>query len=64
MRVHITTLCADCDQCPVISRDDSASPEKEIVLTDDFGSEVRMSRAQLSVFVEKAKAGDFESVAR
>jgi hypothetical protein len=42
--------------------DESAPPEKRIVLTDDFGSRVRMSAAQFGNLLTQAKSGALDTV--
>jgi len=53
--------CGNCD-CPQLFIDDSAPPEQRIVLTDDFGSQVRMSAAQFGDLLTQAKSGALDSV--
>jgi hypothetical protein len=65
---HITaqplaTFCGSCGcGCPQLFVDDSAPPEQRIVLTDDFGSRVRMSAAQFGDLLAQAKSGALDTV--
>jgi hypothetical protein len=53
--------CGD-PNCPQLFIDDSAPPEQRVVLTDDFGSQVRMSAAQFGDLLAQAKSGALDSV--
>lgn len=53
--------CGDPD-CPQLFVDDSAPPEQRIVLTDDFGSRVRMSAEQFGDLLSQAKSGALDTV--
>jgi len=59
---HITTLCGSlsCDFCPEIFVDEKQVVEKQIVITDDFGSIIHMSKDQFLAFVTQAKEGKLE----
>lgn len=55
---HIATFCGSCNcGCPELYVDDTAAPEKRIVLTDDFGQQVQMSTDQLAGLVASARNG-------
>ncbi|MFR9805467.1 hypothetical protein ACL02T_24745 [Pseudonocardia sp. RS010] len=55
---HVTTFCGQCNcGCPELYVDPAAPEEKRIVITDDFGQQIRMSVAQLRVIVDDARAG-------
>lgn len=55
----IASFChASQNCCPTLTADVDAPPSKELVITDDFGNKVFMSREQMRGFVEKAKAGE------
>jgi len=41
--------------CPKVFLDKGATVEKEVIITDDFNNEVRMSREQFKIMVEKAR---------
>ncbi|MBA2473970.1 MAG: hypothetical protein H0V41_17710 [Pseudonocardiales bacterium] len=58
----IATFCKDCSECPQLFVDESAPPEQRIVLTDDFGSHVRMSAGQFSDIVAQAKSGALDTI--
>jgi hypothetical protein len=63
----LATFCPDkcgCGDpaCPQLFVDDSAPPEQRVVLTDDFGSLVRMSAAQFGDLLTQAKSGSLDSV--
>ncbi|MDQ3825533.1 MAG: hypothetical protein M3325_07190 [Actinomycetota bacterium] len=53
--------CGNCD-CPQLFVDESAPPEQRVVLTDDFGSRVRMSAAQFGDLLAQAKSGALDTV--
>jgi len=45
---HIATFCGDCScGCPQLFVDDTAAPERAVVITDDFGQRIQMSLTQL-----------------
>ncbi|MGH3932246.1 MAG: hypothetical protein ACRDTF_19975 [Pseudonocardiaceae bacterium] len=48
--------------CPQLYVDDSAPAEQRIVLTDDFGAQVRMSAGQFADIVAQAKSGKLDTV--
>jgi hypothetical protein len=48
--------------CPQLFVDESASAEQRIVLTDDFGSQVRMSAAQFGGLLAQAKSGSLDTI--
>jgi hypothetical protein len=51
-------LCGQCGcGCPELLVDHDASPERRIVITDDFGQRVQMSEDQLRVLIEEARSG-------
>ena len=63
MRTHIATLCKhQAPDCPKVFTDDSAPTDKQVAITDDFGNEVHMSKSQLRILVEQAKAGQLDGV--
>jgi hypothetical protein len=57
------TFCGDhCGDCPQLFIDESTSPEQRIVLTDDFGSQIRMSIEQFRDLLAQAKAGTLDTI--
>lgn len=59
----LATFCGTCScGCPQLFVDDSAPPEQRIVLTDDFGSQVRMSAGQFGDLLAQAKSGALDTV--
>lgn len=55
---HIATFCGDCGcGCPELFVDESAAPERRVVITDDFGQRIQMSLGQLQDLVHDVKAG-------
>jgi hypothetical protein len=51
-------LCGQCNcGCPELFVDRQAPPERQIVITDDFGQRVQMSADQFSVLIEEARSG-------
>lgn len=62
-RRSIAVFCSDpgCScGCPEMFLDESAPAATQVAITDDFGCEIRMSRAQFSTLVAKAKAGELD----
>jgi len=53
--------CGD-PNCPKLYVDESAPAEQRVVLTDDFGSRVRMSAAQFADMVAQAKSGALDTI--
>jgi hypothetical protein len=59
----LATFCGECGcGCPQLFVDESAPPEQRVVLTDDFGSRVRMSAAQFGDLLAQAKSGALDTV--
>lgn len=58
----VATFCKDCHCCPQLFVDDSAPADQRIVLTDDFGSQVRMSSGQFGELVAQAKSGKLDTI--
>ena len=59
----LATFCGECQcGCPQLFIDDSAPPGQRIVLTDDFGSQVRMSAEQFGGLLAQAKSGALDTV--
>jgi hypothetical protein len=51
-------LCGQCScGCPELFVDHQAPPERQIVITDDFGQRVQMSAGQFKVLTEEARSG-------
>ncbi|GGV83602.1 MULTISPECIES: hypothetical protein [Streptomyces] len=63
----LTSVAAFCGNyncgCPQLFIDPTASAERRVVLTDDFGQRVQMSADQFSSLVENAKSGKLDGVA-
>lgn len=60
----LATFCGTCNDCncPQLYVDESAPADQRIVLTDDFGSRVRMSTDQFADMIAQAKSGALDSV--
>jgi hypothetical protein len=59
----LATFCEKCScGCPQLFVDESAPPEQRVVLTDDFGSQVRMSAGQFGDLLAQAKSGALDTV--
>lgn len=57
---HILTLCGQCScGCPELFIDPDASPERRVVIIDDFGQRVQMSLDQLQVLIDQARLDGF-----
>lgn len=55
---HIATFCGNCDcGCPELFVDESAEPQRRIVITDDFGQRIAMSLPQLADLVADIRKG-------
>lgn len=60
---HIVTFCGSCScGCPSLYLDEHASPDRRIVITDDFGQHVQMSVDQLRELVDCVRSGALDSV--
>ena len=60
----VATFCGNCDcGCPQLFVDSTAPLERRVVLTDDFGQQIRMSPDQFGSLLEDAKAGRLDNVA-
>ncbi|MEU1276785.1 hypothetical protein [Streptomyces sp. NPDC005805] len=60
----VATFCGNCDcGCPQLFVDESAPAERRVVITDDFGQQVRMSADQFASLVAEAKAGALDAIA-
>ncbi|HEX2298871.1 MAG TPA: hypothetical protein VHH34_10190 [Pseudonocardiaceae bacterium] len=59
----LATFCGSCGcGCPQLYVDHSAPADQRIVLTDDFGSRVRMSTDQFADMVAQAKSGALDNI--
>ena len=60
----LATFCGTCNKCdcPQLFVDESAPFEQRIVLTDDFGSQIRMSTAQFADLLAQAKSGALDTI--
>ena len=54
----IAVLCHTDTCCPIVAIDPSAGEAQQVVIQDDFGQSVRMSREQFRVLVNLAKQGE------
>ncbi|MDO8572489.1 MAG: hypothetical protein Q7S11_01815 [bacterium] len=58
---HLITLCPHEDpECPEVYLDDAADPGKQVVVTDDFGNTIAMSKDQFRVLVKGSKEGKLD----
>ena len=58
---HLTTLCGDkCKGCPEIFIDDEVNADKQILITDDFGKKINMSKDQFRILIQQAKKGELD----
>lgn len=61
---HIATFCGSCNcGCPELHVDETATPERRIVITDDFGQRIQMSTDQLADLVAAARSGVLDDLA-
>jgi hypothetical protein len=56
-RQVIAVLCHTEECCPTITLDEAAEMAQRVVIEDDFGQSVRMSREQFQVLIDLAQAG-------
>ena len=55
-------LCGQCNcGCPELFVDHQATPDRRIVITDDFGQRVAMSADQFRVLVDEAQSGRLDA---
>ena len=60
---HIATFCGQCNcGCPELHIDDAATPDKRVVITDDFGQRIQMSLGQLADLVADVRRGVLDEV--
>ncbi|WP_329042338.1 hypothetical protein OHT61_29385 [Streptomyces sp. NBC_00178] len=60
----LATFCGNCDcGCPQLFVDETAPEDRRVVITDDFGQQIRMSADQFGSIVQEAKAGRLDAVA-
>jgi hypothetical protein len=60
---HIATFCGSCScGCPELYVDDAAPPERRVVITDDFGQRIEMSREQLADLVADVRRGALDEI--
>jgi hypothetical protein len=58
----IAVFCGNCNcGCPTLAVDPDAVPERRVVLTDDFGQRVEMSRDQFADLLEQARSGALDA---
>lgn len=59
----LATFCGSCScGCPQLFIDSAAPADRRVVLTDDFGSRVRMSADQFGDLLAQAKSGALDGV--
>ncbi|MGI8800303.1 MAG: hypothetical protein ACR2GE_13575, partial [Pseudonocardia sp.] len=55
------TFCGDCScGCPQLFVDDTAAPERAVVITDDFGQRIQMSLTQLGDLMAEVRRGTLD----
>ena len=60
---HIATFCGSCScGCPELYVDDAAPPDRRVVITDDFGQRIEMSREQLADLVADVRRGVLDEI--
>ena len=56
--IPIATFCGNCNcGCPALSVNPAAVPERQIVITDDFGQRIEMSPDQFADLIHMASEG-------
>lgn len=59
---RIAVLCGNCNcGCPELFIDHTASEDRRIVITDDFGQRVQMSADQLLALIEETRSGRLDA---
>ena len=53
----IAVLCHTDTCCPTIALDPTAAEPQQVVIQDDFGQAVRISRGQFQVLIDLAQQG-------
>ncbi len=53
----VAVLCHTDTCCPIIALDPTATPDRAVVIQDDFGQSVSMSRGQFQILIEMAQDG-------
>jgi hypothetical protein len=53
----VAVLCHTDTCCPIIALDPTATPDRAVVIQDDFGQAVSMSRAQFQILIDLAQQG-------
>ncbi len=53
----VAVLCHTDTCCPIIALDPTATPDRAVVIQDDFGQSVSMSRDQFQVLIDLAQQG-------
>ena len=55
---RFAVLCGQCScGCPELFVDHDADPERQVVITDDFGQRGQMSADQFAMLIEEARSG-------
>lgn len=63
MKMSIVKLCQHQNpDCPEIFLDSATDSAQQIIITDDFGQKVTMSRDQFRVLIAKAKLGQLDII--
>jgi len=61
--VFLARFCGNCNcGCPELYVDPAAAPERQVIITDDFGQRVEMSLDQFRDLVESAKSGALDDL--
>jgi hypothetical protein len=60
---HIATFCGSCScGCPQLFVNETAAPQRRVVITDDFDQRIEMSLEQLTDLVDAARSGALDEV--
>lgn len=61
--IPLATFCGNCNcGCPAVAVAPEAAEDRQVVITDDFGQRVEMSREQFADLIAQARAGALDSV--
>lgn len=61
--IPVASFCGNCNcGCPAVAVAPGAAEERQVVITDDFGQRVEMSREQFADLVAQARSGALDGV--
>jgi hypothetical protein len=61
--IPVAVFCGQCNcGCPAVAVDPAADAARQVVISDDFGQRVEMSRDQFADLIAKARSGALDGV--